>query len=381
MSEPSDIVVTGLGLLSPLGIGADETRAAWREGESALTRAAHPATPARTALPWVSAVPDFRVADFLPTPKNYLDRNSELLLAACSLALADAGLAPGACRPERIGLGVGTAWGGLDTMAAFFDDYVRKGPRLVKPMLFPHTYANAAISLAAMEWELRGPHLNFASGRVASAQALVAALDALRADEADVMLAGGCEALGDNRLRLLDALGLLASGPARPAPFAAGPATVAAAECGVMLVLERADRAQARGARPQARVRGAAQCGGAPERLATAAEAALRQALAEAGRSVGEIAWVCLSAAGRTTLDAAEAQAVQACGLSGAAQMLVPAALCGDTEGASGALQTALMLLNLCPPGATGAAGEDAALVLVTDPAGQAVALCLEAMG
>ena len=167
MNDP--IVITGLGVLSALGVGVEETAAALREGASALAPSGRGQPPPGVSL-LAGEVPPFRIEEFVPAPKAYLDRNSELLLAACGLALRHAGLEPATLVPERTGILVGTAWGGQDTMAAFFADYVQKGPRLVKPFLFPHAYFNTAISLAAIEWSLRGPHQAFASGRVAAAR-------------------------------------------------------------------------------------------------------------------------------------------------------------------------------------------------------------------
>ncbi|MDD5705882.1 MAG: beta-ketoacyl synthase N-terminal-like domain-containing protein, partial [Kiritimatiellae bacterium] len=210
MSPPLDIVISGIGTLCALGIGREECAAAWSEREPALFPAARAQPPAGLSN-LAGEVPDFELATLLPAPKAYLDRQSELLLAACALALRDGRLAKGAFEPSRAGLALGSAWGAIGTLSRFFADYVGKGPRLVKPMLFPHAYANAAISLAAMEWELRGAHLNFVSGRDASTQALLAALDALRQGEADIMLAGGCEALNDTLWAALAETGRAAS--------------------------------------------------------------------------------------------------------------------------------------------------------------------------
>ncbi|MGI6495874.1 MAG: beta-ketoacyl synthase N-terminal-like domain-containing protein [Kiritimatiellia bacterium] len=185
--DPAKCIVTGIGLLSPLGIGPEENLAALAENEPALEEDADGRA--------VGRVPPFALADFVPTPKNYLDRQSELLLAACGMAIARRGGLDDV-PPERRAVCAATAEGGSDTVRLFLADLEAKGPRLVKPMLFQHAYANTAISLAAMEWELRGPHLNFTTGRMASAQALLAAADLLAAGEADVVLVCAAETIG-----------------------------------------------------------------------------------------------------------------------------------------------------------------------------------------
>ncbi|MEI8242167.1 MAG: beta-ketoacyl synthase N-terminal-like domain-containing protein [bacterium] len=344
MNNP--IVITGIGILSPLGIGVEETAAALREGEPALLPCSR-FTPPAGFSPLCGEVPAFRAEEFLATPKAYLDRQSELLLAATGMALRHAGLDAGKLSPERSGILVGTAWAGQDTMAAFFADYVQKGPRLVKPFLFPHTYFNTAISLAAMEWSLRGVHQSFASGRVAAGQALVEACDLLADDAADVILAGGSEALGPALCRTLAALGWL-----KPAGNDTRPGLVPG-EAGVMLALERRSHAAARGATMLATICGAG--------LAATAPAAAQQALQRAGISGSDLALVVSSANGQAAVAAAEAAvAIHGC------PVLTPATLCGDTQGACAALHLALAVLQ---------AAQGPALVLATDAAGGAVAL------
>jgi 3-oxoacyl-[acyl-carrier-protein] synthase II len=349
-ANSDSVVITGLGVLSALGIGRPECAAAWGEGETALLPAARASPPAGIAS-LAGEVPAFQLESLLPTPKTYLDRHAELLLAACALALQDGGLAAGSYERARAGLAMGSAWGALGTLARFFTDYLQKGPRLVKPMLFPHAYANAAISLASMEWELRGPHLNFVSGRDASTQALVAALDALRAGAADIMLAGGVEALAG----MLWAALAEAGRPAAPGEGAA------------VLLLERAAAAHARGARVLARLAGGGLAGGPPAELASHCAAAMRRALADAGLEARDIRRVIHSACGLKDLDDAEGRALREV-LGADLRPLAPAALYGNLEGASGALQMAGALF-------ASSSATLPALVLTSDPAGSAAAL------
>lgn len=349
-ATPPGVVVTGLGVLSALGIGRHECAASWEEGETALLPATRPAPPAGVAA-LAGQVPAFDLTSLLPTPKTYLDRNAELLLAACALALRDGGLETGSIDRARAGLAMGSAWGALGTLTRFFADYVRKGARLVKPMLFPHAYANAAISLASMEWELRGPHLNFVSGRDAATQALLAALDALRAGTADIMLAGGVEALDETLWAALAEAG-------RPA---------APGEGSAVLLLEREDAARARGARALARLAGGGLAGGPPADLARHCAAAMRRALADAGLEARDIRRAYHSACGLEDLDAAESRALrEVFGME--MPTLAPAAMYGNLEGASGALQMAGSLFST-------SSAHLPAIVLTSDPSGTAAAL------
>jgi 3-oxoacyl-(acyl-carrier-protein) synthase len=313
----NDIVISAYDLLSALGIGREESAAAWTEGGSACFPAARVAVP-DGAAPLAGEVPDFTLADFLPTPKAYLDRQSELLLVAAALARRSGRIDSAPFVPERIGLAIGTAWGALQTLTLFFDDYVKKGPRLVKPILFPHSYANAAISLAAMEWEIRGPHLNFVSGESASTQALIAALDMIRCGEADLVLAGGAEGLSVPRWQAR-----LATGNGTPP-----------GEGAAVLLIEREATARARGITPAARLLGGASDSGLPGALRETAARTITAALDDAGLAPQAVRR-CL-----TTQRAGSGLA------DGPWPICVVSELFGDVEGAAGALLAACALLD-----------------------------------
>lgn len=409
MNDP--IVITGIGVLSPLGIGVEETAAALREGESALLPCRRFAPPTGVS-PFCGEVPAFRVEEFLATPKTYLDRNSELLLAATGMALRHADIDVRTLVPERAGISVGTAWAGQDTMAAFFADYVQKGPRLVKPFLFPHTYFNTAISLAAMEWSLRGVHQSFASGRVAAGQALIEACDRLADDEADIILAGGCEALGPALFRALAAQGVLPPAAVTDGAhvFDVRHAGMIPGEAGTMLVLERQSHATARGANVLATILGTSLgstgsawatggCGGpgGPALPEAQIAGAICAVLQQAGVAPADVACVCASANGNVILDDLEAGALQQVFGQKRVPIVAPASLSGDTAGACAALHVALALL-LCAngrlppvvglatparPGLFYVTKPDAPLrvgpmlVLATDPAGSFVAILI----
>ena len=341
MSVPHDIVISACGTLSALGIGLEESSAAWQEGESACFPATR-LTPPEEADNLVGEVPAFALADLLTTPKAYLDRQSELLLAATALARQAGRLDNGAFAPDRTGLAIGTAWGGMQTLDLFFADYVAKGPRLVKPILFPNSYANAAISLVAMEWEVRGPHLNFVSGDVASTQALIAALDLLRSGEADLVMAGGAEGLSLPRWRAR-----LAAGNRQPP-----------GEGAALFLVEHEATAHARGAAPLARLLGGALRGGPPANLAATGSTTIREALAEAGLAPNAIR-ACLTT--QRSVPFLESHA--------AWRVCVADDLYGDVEGAGGALLAACALFD---PAST-----LPALVFTSSPDGNAAALVL----
>ncbi len=326
-------VITAIGMLSPLGLDTIETTAALREGASA-------ALPSETfrrpdGSPWLTAeVPTFVIADYL-TPKAFLDRNSALFLAACASALRAGGLDPRNLPYGRAGLAAATVWGGLDTLDLFFADYRNKGPRLVKPLLFPHTYANTAVSLAAMEWALTGEHINIVSDRTAAGQAICEAVALIREGRADVMLAGGVEALGLSLLRALAEVEPLAAGADAPRLFSDSTGVVPS-EAGVVLLLEDDAAARARGAAPLAQICGAA--------CSATAEEALARALEQAGIPADTVGFVVVSANG-SAADAREAAAVRLVFGARPPPVTAPLGICGDLQGATVAFQAACAVL------------------------------------
>jgi len=304
--------ITGLGVVSPLGADAEETACALQEGEPALFPLSRVTLPERVEPPLAGEAPDPDLATCGVAPKPYLDRTSQLFLAACGMALQRCGADEAARAAADAGVLCGTAWGCVGTAETFFADYVLKGPRLVKPFLFPHAYSNTAASLAAMEWSLKGPHENMAAFETASGVALVEAADLIRCGRAHLLVAGGADALSATALR------------ARSLTDDALPACESAA----VLVLEEEESACRRDAVPLGKLLG---CG-----LAATAEFAARAALAQAGLSADALAAIYVNAAARPA----------AAALNATVKLIEPEQLCGDAQGATTALHLAFALLS-----------------------------------
>ena len=130
-------------------------------------------------------------ANYPLSPKTYLDRASELALCAASLALRNAGLS-GPLGPD-CGLSIGTQFGSVETMRVFEDKLNQSGTRGASPLLFSHSYFNAAAALLAIEWGIGGYHAPFC-GRDSAWQAIETACDAIALGHAEMMLCGGVEA-------------------------------------------------------------------------------------------------------------------------------------------------------------------------------------------
>ncbi len=348
--EKQRVFVTGAGVVSAAGTGKQDfwsgLLAPAPAAPQAERRLEGDARPCRCAT-----VDGFDVEEYLETPKAYLDRASELAFAGASLALEDADLDRNALAgDERVGLMLGSAYGNQDTMALFFGDVLAKGPRFAKPFLFPHTYANTSISLLAMEYGIIGPHLHFASGSIAGGDALLAAYDAIRGGQADLVLAGGFEALSDTWLQHLAASHRLCHD--RPcAPFDTERSGLMAGEGCAILILESAAHAAARGVTALGELRGAAAFSGpaaaeAPDEYGAVLFQTMTRAVAQAGLAPDDVDWICALSNGSANEDRGEMLALQqwARQTTRATPISSLQSRTGETFGAGSALQTAAAL-------------------------------------
>jgi len=326
-------VVTGVGIICAAGAGREALREALRK-PAPLTADAGLRLPA-------GLVRNFDIREYIETEKGYLDRTSQLAFAGMSLALEDANLSREDVQKAEAGLFLGTAFGNHQTMALFFEDLLAKGPRFVKPILFPHAYSNTTISLLAMEYGLTGWHVNFAAGGISGAAAILSAFDLIRTGRLDMALAGGVDSLTEMLVAGLQAEKLVSSNPCKP--FDAARDGFNPGEACVVLVLEEGARARRRGARPLADVLGAGLASMNRRQERSPAENAICRAMESALASGGATPDMLVASANGTSLrDEAEWKAVAALaermpGLS----MTSLKPLFGETFGAEGPLQVA----------------------------------------
>lgn len=183
------IAVTGIGVVSSLGLGYEEFAESVGLGVTGLA----PWSQDETIL--AGEVAAYELNDHLVAEKTYLDRCSELALIATKLCLDHAGLDRPPAAEERSGLVLGTRFGCHATMAAYSERIRKRGARFATPVLFTHAFLNTPASLLAIDYRLRGYHTTVTSGDSSGSLALQTACLALAAEHADAVLAGGVEAL------------------------------------------------------------------------------------------------------------------------------------------------------------------------------------------
>ena len=354
------MVVTGLGLVTPLGIGIEanwESLVAGRSGIGPITRFDASALPARIA----GEVRDFEPERFIERKDlKKMDIFIQYAVGAAELAVEDAGLPLPLAAPGRTGVIVGVGMGGISSVEEMYLGLAAQSVRRVSPFLIPRIIPNMASGQIAIRYGARGPNYATTSACASGAHALGEALVLIRDGRQDVMLAGGAEApiclLGVGGFSAMRALATnFNDEPARASrPFDARRDGFVIAEGAGVLVLEELEHARRRGARVYAELAGyGATCDAyhmtqpAPEG-AGAAEC-MRSALDDAGIEPGAIGYINAHGTGTPFNDEAETLAVKRVFGEHAARLPISStkSMTGHLLGAAGTIEAAYTVLTL----------------------------------
>ncbi len=338
------VVITGVGAVTPLGVGARTLHERWSAG--------------------VSGIEDGygRASEF--EPKEHLsvkevrrsDRFTQFALAAAKEAIEDAGWEDGPPGdPERAACVIGTGIGGIGTLESQHIVMRDQGADKISPLSIPLLMANAASGVVAMKYDLRGQSYGTVSACAAGAHAIGTAERMIRYGDADVVVTGGSEAaitpLATAAFAKMDALS--DSGVSRP--FDKRRDGFVMGEGAGVLVLEDEEAAKARGARILGYVRGYAATSDAhhltaPEPNGRGASKAIELALKDAGLSADEIVYINAHGTSTPLNDRAETNAIKAAlGDELAAKVPVSStkSAIGHLLGAAGAVESIATLLAL----------------------------------
>ncbi len=353
------VVVTGIGVLSPLGVGAEATWAAALAG----TSTAGPISLFDTTdfdVNFACEVPNFDPADFMDHKAGRrMERFSQLGVAAARLAVADANL-PIDGRTERIGVMVGSGVGGLDIFTKQAIVLNERGPDRVSPLFVPSMIANMAAAHISMQLGLKGPLACATTACAAGNHSLGEATDQIRLGRADVMLAGGAEAavtpIGIASFNSMKALSKRSDDPGHASrPFDTGRDGFVMGEAGAVLVLESLEHALSRGATIICEVAGYGLSGDAhhitePDPTGAGPARAMTMAMQDAGVTAGEIDYVNAHGTSTPVGDRAEVRVIGlALGAEQAARTPVSStkSMHGHCLGAAGGLEGALTALAI----------------------------------
>ncbi len=299
------IVVTGIGAVTPLGVGADALHERWAAGECGIVEGA-------------GACRDFDPADFLTVKESRrLDRFSQLAVVASDEAIRQAGWAEELpYDPLRTGCVLSTGIGGLGTVEAQHDVLREKGAKMLSPIGIPAYMPNASVAAVSMRHGLRGQSYGVVSACSGGGHALGSALRMIQCGDADAVLTGGSEATltefafgSFNAMQALSPTGISRPFDARRDGFVMG-------EGAAMLVLEEASAAEARGATILGELVGYGSTSDAyhltaPEPDGGPAARAIELALTDAGASAADVAYINAHGTSTPLNDPAETAAIK----------------------------------------------------------------------
>ena len=247
------VVVTGIGAITPIGIGVDGLRQGLRAGSSAVRTVSRFDT-SQFVTHIAASVENFDPTPYLDGKKlKRLDKFSQFAVAAARMAVADASMDLDCEDRDRIGVCLGTALGGIAFAEQQYPGFLSKGVRGVNPMLALSVFNGAGSCNIAIEMGVTGPATANGDSCAASPIAIGHAMDMIRDGRADVMLAGGAEAplssLCFGAFAMIRAMSQRNDDPQTASrPFDKNRDGFVMAEGAAILVLEELSRAQARGA-------------------------------------------------------------------------------------------------------------------------------------
>ena len=353
------IVITGIGPVTPIGIGVDAFWDSLREGRSGVRRVPD-LVEADLKVQIAADIPEFDPTDFMDAKAaRRMARFSQLGVAAARLAVADAELDLSQRDPERIATVVNTGGGGVTTIADQSGVLNDRGPGRVSALFVPMMAGNMASCQVSIELGLRGPTITSLAACASSIYAFIDGRQLLLGGEAELALAGGTESnvspLGIAGLANMHALSRRNDEPTRASrPFDRDRDGFVFGEGAVVCILETLDQAQARGARIYAEVLGGGRTADAfhitaPDPQGEGAARAMRAALRNSGLEPGGIDYICAHGTGTALNDAIETRAIHEVFGEHAQRLAVssPKSMTGHLMGAAGALSAAAAALAL----------------------------------
>jgi 3-oxoacyl-[acyl-carrier-protein] synthase II len=280
------VVVTGIGALSALGVGADSLHDRWAAGECGIVDGA-------------GACSEFKPEDHLSVKEvRRLDRFSQFAVVSADEALHQAGWVPELpYDPFRIGCIIASGFGGIETLEAQHAGMLRGGASTVSPFCIPQWMPNAGAAAVSMKHGLRGHMYNIVSACSSGAHSLGAAMRMIQCGDADAVVAGGAEAsLTDLVFASFGSTGAMSS-TRISRPFDARRDGFVMGEGAGMFVLEEESAARRRGATILGELAGYGSTSDAhhltaPEPTGAPAARAIELALEDAGVGLGEVSYI-----------------------------------------------------------------------------------------
>ena len=360
------VVITGMGLITPLGTEVSQVWDSVLAGRSGIHRLSI-IDPAPFKVQVAGDIPDFDPGDFVdPKDHKRLDRFTLFAMYAGGKAIVDSGLDFSKEDPFRTGVILGSGIGGLAEIEIQVERLLSKGPDRVSPLTIPKLMLNAAGGNLSIRYGLRGPNYTVATACASATNAMGDAMKTIQYDDADIVVTGGTEAaitaMGLSAFQNMKALSDRNDAPHLASrPFDIGRDGFVLSEGAGILIFEELEHAKARGARIYAEVLGYGASGDAghitqPDPLGSGAARAMQNALRDAKLPVEKIDYINAHGTSTPLGDKAETQAMKSVYGQHAYTMAISSTKghLGHALGASGGIEMILTALavhnNIVPP-------------------------------
>jgi 3-oxoacyl-[acyl-carrier-protein] synthase II len=355
------VVITGIGLVTPLAVGTRETWSALLTGKSGIALITlFDTTPFRVRI--AGEVKNWDPLAFIEKKKlKEIDRFIEFAMAAAKMAVADSGLVLEGEERNEAGCFIGSGIGGLRTLEKSKQVQLEKGPSRMSPYSIPALIANMAAGQVSMQYGLRGPSYANVSACSSGAHALGEASEWIKRGKCQVMVAGGAEAtvtpVGIGSFEAMMALSKRNDAPEKASrPWDKDRDGFVAGEGSGVLVLESLTRAKKRGAKIYAELTGYGASSDAhhltqPAPNGEGAQRSMRMALKDAGISPDQVDYVNAHGTSTGPGDVEESRAIEAVfgdhATSKKLWISSTKSMTGHLLGAAGALETAICALAI----------------------------------
>lgn len=259
--EKRRVVVTGVGMITPVGIGVEESWKGLIEGRSGIKKLTRfDASAFATQI--AGEVEGFNPEDYIePKEIKKMDRFIHLAIAASDMAVKDSGLKVTDSNAERVGVIIGSGMGGLPAIEHYHSVLLEKGPRRITPFFIPMLIINLAGGHVSMKYGAKGPNSAVATACATGSHSIGDAFKIIQRGDADAMIAGGTESvitpMGIGGFNAMKALSTRNDEPEKASrPFDADRDGFVMGEGVGIMVLESLEHARSRGARIYAEIAG-----------------------------------------------------------------------------------------------------------------------------
>ena len=360
------VVITGIGLVSPVGIGTDETWQALKEGRSGIARI-QSFDPSTFACQIAGEVKGFDPGTYIEKKEiKKMGRFIQFAIAATEFALASSGFKVSKDDEERVGVYIGSGIGGFDVIEREYKTYLDHGPRRISPFFIPATIINLASGYVSIRTGAKGPNSAVATACTTGAHAIGDSFRLIQHGDADVMICGGAEAcitpMGIGGFGAMRALSTRNDAPERACrPWDKDRDGFIVGEGAGVLILEELETARRRGAHVIAEVVGYGMSSDAhhvssPPEDGEGAYRVMRNAIRDAKLQPQDIDYVNAHGTSTELGDRAETMAMKRCFGDHAHKMAVSStkSMTGHLLGGAGGLEAGITALairdQLAPP-------------------------------